>query len=102
MSRLQSRIELSVFNKKLSFFENHFEIGENKKIVPRHCHKEAAYQISLTYDKYFLSYEESKFSGEEREAEAEALYRSEIGDFVQVIKTEPRRISACGFQHRVP
>ena len=91
-------------NKKLSFFENHFEIGENKKIVPRHCHKEAAYQISLTYDKYFLSYEGSKFCGEEAETEAEeeALCRSEIGDFVQVIKTEPRRISACGFQHRVP
>ena len=92
-------------NKKLSFFENHFEIGEKKKIVPRYCHKKAAYQISLRYDKYFSSYEESKFSGEEREEEveeAEALCRSEIGDFVQVIKTEPRRISACGFQHRVP
>ena len=46
------------------------------------------------------------FCGEEteaeEEAEEEALCRSEIDDFVQVIKTEPRRISACGFQHRVP
>ena len=80
------------------------EIQKNEKIVPRHCHKEAAYQISLSYDKYFLSYEGSKFSGEEAEEEAaaEALSRSEIDDFVKVIKTEPRRISACGFQHRVP
>ena len=45
------------------------------------------------------------FCGEEEEEEEEgeeALCRSKIGDFVQVIKSEPRRISACGFQHRVP
>ena len=55
-----------------------------------------------------MSYQESKFCGEEEgeeeeeEEEEEALRRSEIDDFVQVIKTEPRRISACGFQRRVP
>ena len=46
---------------------------------------------------------DQSFCGEEEEAAeaAEALCRSEIDDFVQVIKTEPRRISACGFQHPV-
>ena len=33
---------------------------KTQKIVLRHCHKEAAYQISLSCDKYFLSYEELK------------------------------------------
>ena len=48
------------------FYEKMAKIGENRfflktqKIVPRHCHKEAAYQISLSYDKYFLSYQEVK------------------------------------------
>ena len=48
MSRLQSRIELSVCNKKLSFFENQVEIQKNKKIVPRYRYKEATGEISLT------------------------------------------------------
>ena len=53
--------------KKLYFFygkmakngENRFFL-KTQKNVPRHCHKEAAYQISLSYDKYFLSYQEVK------------------------------------------
>ena len=47
------------------FYEKMAKIGENiffktRKIVQRHCHKEAAYQILLSCDKYFLSYEELK------------------------------------------
>ena len=43
--------------KTIFFYEKTAKIGENRffsktqKIVPRHCHKEAAYKISLRYDK---------------------------------------------------
>ena len=53
--------------KPMFFYEKMAKIGENRffsktqKIIPRHCHKEATYQISLRYDQQFLSYEELKF-----------------------------------------
>ena len=40
-----------------------------------------------------------KVSGE---GEEEPCRRSKIGDFVQAIKSEPRRISTCGLRHLVP
>ena len=44
---------------------------------------------------------EKSFVGGEAAAAAEASSSSQIGDFEQVIKSEPRRISTCGLRHLV-